>query len=186
MKTLENPQTIRVTEEFYKKLSDAHYEFLDYWLNHILFHWDFFLSLFLTFLPWVLWLIFRKKESTSRLLFVGFFVLMITSWLDFLGSMYGFWLYSGKAVPTMPCYIPWDTSILPVFAMFLIQYKPNTSPVLKALIFAGVSAFIGEPLFLWLGFYVLIKWSLFYSFPIYCLIYLVCHKLSRVNKFAEI
>jgi hypothetical protein len=186
MKTLQNPQKIKHIGEFYTKLKEAHYEYLDYWLNHTLFHWDFFLSLFLTIFPWVLWFKFKKKESTYRLLLVGFFVLVISAWLDFLGTMYGLWYYTGKIVPSMPAYGPWDFSVIPVIVMFFIQYKPKTAPFLKALIFAGVSSFIGEPLFQWIGLYVMTKWSVFYSFPIYLLMYLVAHKLSRVNMFAEI
>jgi hypothetical protein len=72
MKTLENPQQMRVIEKFYNKLADAHYEFLDYWLNHILFRWDFFLSLFFTFLPWVLWLIFRNRKALAVYYLVDF------------------------------------------------------------------------------------------------------------------
>ena len=186
MKTIQDPQKIKHIGEFYTKLVQAHYEYLDYWLHHTLFHWDFFLSLFLSIFPWLLWIKFRKKESTHRLLLVGFFVLIISSWLDFCGTMYGLWYYTGKIFPTMPAYSPWDFCILPVIVMFLIQYKPNTSPLLKALIFACIGAFLGEPLFQWIGLYVMTKWSNFYSFPIYFFMYCISHKLSRVDKFANI
>jgi hypothetical protein len=186
MKTLQNPEKIKHIGEFYTKLKETHYEYLDFWLHNTLFHWDFFLSLFLSIVPWVLWVTFKKNESTYRLLFAGFFVLIISSWLDFCGTMYGLWYYTGKMIPLMPSYSPWDFSILPVSIMFFIQYKPKLSPVLKALIFAFVSSFIGEPFFQWVGLYVITKWNVFYSFPIYFVIYLFAHKLSRVYKFAQL
>jgi uncharacterized membrane protein len=49
----------------------------------------------------------------------------------------------------------------------LIQYKPEVKAYWKGLIFAGVSAFIGEPFFTWLGFYIAKNWNTLYSFPIY-------------------
>lgn len=134
----------------------------------------------------MLWFKFKKDESTHRLLFVGFLVIIISSWMDFVGTMYGLWFYTGKPIPTMPSYVPWDYSLLPVMVMLLLQYKPASSPFLKALIFAGVSSFIGEPLFQWIGIYVMTNWKIYYSFPIYFFIYLLSHKVSRVNMFEKL
>lgn len=80
------------------------------------------------------------------------FVFTPSSWLDFLGVQYGKWYYTGKVLPSIPSYVPWDWVILPVLVMTLIQFKPQISPILKVIIYAGVSTFIGEPLFLWVRF----------------------------------
>jgi hypothetical protein len=40
--------------------------------------------------------------------------------------------------------------IMPVTILFLLQIKPKINPWLKALIFAGLSSFLAEPLFNWL------------------------------------
>lgn len=186
MKTLQDPQKLERIGEFYSKIKEAHMEYFNFWLHHTLFHWDFFLSFILSVVPWVLWIKYRKKESTHRLLFAGVVVSGISALLDFWGSMYGLWYYSGKMIPTMPSYLPWDFCIIPVIVMLLLQYKPKTSPMLKALIFAGISSFVGEPLFLWIGLYIMTKWSIFYSFPIYFFIYLAAHGVSRAYKFAEL
>lgn len=106
--------------------------------------------------------------------------------MDFLGVQYGKWFYTGKVVPSIPSYIPWDFFILPIFIMTLIQVIPSVSPFIKALFFAGVSAFIGEPLFLWLGFYVMEGWHIYYSFPINIVIYLLAHKMSTLDNFEPI
>ncbi|UNJ81252.1 hypothetical protein (plasmid) [Metabacillus dongyingensis] len=106
--------------------------------------------------------------------------------LDFLGVAFGKWYYTGKVIPTIPSYIPWDFVLIPVFVMFLIQFKPHWSPILKGILFAGVSSFVGEPFFKWLGFYVELEWSPFYSFPIYIVIYLISSRLSKVKSFQPI
>ncbi|WP_170972075.1 CBO0543 family protein [Bacillus yapensis] len=184
--TLENDKKIKIVGDIYEKVHHANNEYLDYWIENTFLHWDFWLSLALTLLPWILFIQFRKKESTNRLLFVGLFVIIFASWLDFLGVVCGLWYYTGKVVPTIPSYMPWDFCILPVFVMFLIQYKPDMKAYWKGLFFASVGSFIGEPLFKWLGFYVAIHWNKFYSFPIYFLLFMVCHRLSKVKHFEPI
>ncbi|GAB1792747.1 hypothetical protein PMEGAPR54_55170 [Priestia megaterium] len=86
----------------------------------------------------------KEREHTPSLI-CWFFVALVSSWLDFLGVQFGKWYYTGKVIPSIPSYVPWDFVLIPIFVMFLIQFKPHLSPILKGLLFAGVSAFIGEP-----------------------------------------
>lgn len=183
MKPIQPEDKLNSVNKVYDQVSTANQEYFNQWKEDTLFHWDFWLSLLFTILPILFWIWFRKKESTNRLLFSGMFVFIIASWLDFLGVQYGKWYYTGKVIPSIPSYVPWDWSILPVFVMTLIQIKPNYSPFLKSLIFAGVSTWVGEPIFLWLGFYVMKDWHIYYSFPGYIVIYLIAHRLSKVKNF---
>ncbi len=48
----------------------------------------------------------------------------------------------------MPDYIAWDFSLMLVTIMFFLQVKPKVSPIIKGLIFAAMTAFLAEPLFL--------------------------------------
>lgn len=186
MNTLQSEKQIKKVGEFYQEIADVNEDYLKYWVNHTLFHWDFWLSLAFTVVPIIFWIKFRKKESSNRLLFSGMFVLIISSWFDFLGAQYGKWYYTGKVVPSIPSFLPWDWVVLPVFTMTLIQLKPRMSPLLKGLIFAGLSTFIGEPFFLWLGLYILKDWNILYSFPIYWVIYIAAHRLSKADHFEPI
>ncbi|WP_449622413.1 CBO0543 family protein [Robertmurraya sp. Marseille-Q9965] len=183
---MEKEKKIKFVGDIYDRVHKANDKYLDFWTENTFLHWDFWLSLAFTLIPWILFIIFRKRESTNRLLFVGFFAIIFSSWLDFIGVVCGLWFYTGKVVPTIPSYMPWDFCILPVFVMFIIQYKPKMKPYWKGLFFAGVGSFIGEPLFKWLGFYVAVHWNKFCSFPIYFLLYMVCHWLSKVNQFEKI
>ena len=136
-----------------------------YWVNHTLFTWQWWVGILLTIVPWVLWIIIRNKDSSNRLLFVGFFVMIFTSYLDFIGVEYGLWYYEYKVLPTIPAYIPWDFSLFPVAIMLLLQYKPNFSPYIKSILFGASSAFIGEPFFASIKLYSPINWRYLYSFP---------------------
>ena len=187
MNPLQSEEKLKEVNELYQLVIKANEEYFQFWLKNTLFHWDFWTALIIfTIIPIVFWLKFRKKESTGRLLFVGMFVLIISSWLDLLGVLYGKWYYTGKVIPSIPAFIPWDWVIMPILVMTLIQIKPQSSPIIKGLILASMNTFIGEPLLKWLGFYVTMEWDILYSFPIYFVIYLIAHWLSKAKSFNPI
>lgn len=51
------------------------------WITYSLFTWRWWLTVALTILPWVIWIIIRKKESTARLLLAGLTVMVISALL---------------------------------------------------------------------------------------------------------
>lgn len=184
--TVVDEEKLKQVGKFYDKVSQTNKDYLSYWLENTFLQWDFWLSVVFTIIPWVLFVLFKKKDSTHRLLYVGLFAIFISSWMDFIGVTYGLWYYTGKTIPTIPSFVPWDFSIIPVFIMLLIQFKPKIKAYWKGVFFAGTATFVGEPLFKWLGFYVTESWNKLYSLPIYFLIYLACHKLSTVGNFEKI
>jgi hypothetical protein len=153
------------------------------WKKHTLWSFDFWVLLSLAIIPWVIWFIARKRGSEARLLLSGSFVLIIASWFDFLGVAYGLWGYKAMLFPTIPSFMPWDISLIPVTTMLWLQYKPRVNPFIKAISYSALTAFIGEPLFDWVGLYNPINWNSFYSFPIYTLIYLVAYGISKLNSY---
>lgn len=177
---MENTKNIIDSIKELNTIQDPH------WMEHTLFTWQWWVGVVLTLLPWILWIAFRKKNSSNRLLFVGIFVMIFTSYLDFLGVEFGLWYYEYKVIPTIPAYMPWDSSLFPVTIMFLLQYKPKLSPIIKAICFSMFSAFIAEPFFAKIELYHPILWKSIYSFPIYLLFYLICHALSKVENFESL
>ncbi|WCK53567.1 hypothetical protein PP175_19850 [Aneurinibacillus sp. Ricciae_BoGa-3] len=161
-------------------------EYLAIWRDHILFSWEWWVCLLLTIVPWMAWVKFRKKESSDRLLYAGFFVLIISSYLNFLGISYGLWWYLVDVIPTVPSFVVWDCSVLPVMSMLFLQYKPEYSPYIKALLFSLFNSFVAETIFRWIGFYEPKNWNSLYSFPLYYLIYMMADYLSRRNAFVKI
>lgn len=170
--------TNRVTQ-LYRILHKTNQQMMHLWLHHTLFTWRWWLGVFFTIAPWILWRLVRPKERSYRLRYVMFFIIMIVSWLDFLGSSsLGLWHYNNEVLPFMPPYIPWDSSIIPVLIALFLEYKTNFNPVLKAVTFGGIFAYIGEPLFIALKMYDPDHWHHYYSFIIMIAIYLAAHKLS--------
>jgi hypothetical protein len=160
--------------------------FRNVWAREILFTWQWWLLLALTVLPWVCWAFYRKKDSTNRLLFAGFFSIIIAKLLDSIGSSFGLWMYTARVVPLTPPFFPWDTTLMPVAVMTFIQFKPKIHPAIKAAVFAAVSAFAVEPLAVWLKLYEPLTWRHIYSLPIYFAIYLAAHWLSKRESFGRV
>lgn len=72
--------------KLYELVSDTTYEKLEIWSEGVLFTWQWWIGVALTIVPWLLWIIFRKKESTLRFLTVGFFVMFISTFFRFCWS----------------------------------------------------------------------------------------------------
>ncbi|MGG1401597.1 CBO0543 family protein [Bacillus salipaludis] len=103
--------------------------------------------------------------------------------LDGVGVQLGLWMYVYDIFPFIPGYIPWDLTIFPIETMIFIEIKPKSSPFIKALIFAALNAFIGEPLADFSKIYEPIHWKVYYSFPIYIVLFLICNKVARSKIF---
>lgn len=173
-------------EKYYNQVAEANRDYYRHWLHEDVGTWRFWLSSILIVLPWAAWFVLRKRGSEARLLHAGMFALIVASWLDFIGVVTGRWYYGGKAIPTIPSYAPWDFCLFPVIVMLLLQYKPRVRAWIKGLAFAGATAFVGEPIFEWSGFYVPRNWHHVYSFPLYFLIYLAADRISRARSFASL
>ena len=142
------------SNSLYEKLHNTHLEFFDFWKDNILFTWRWWIAVSFIVLPWVIWIFLRKKESTDRLLFVAFFVMVFASALDDIGLTMNLWNYPTIVFPLLPEFITFDISVLPVATMLCIQYFPKVSPYIKAVIYSATSSFIFEPLNVKLGLYV--------------------------------
>jgi hypothetical protein len=177
---------IRLIDKNHDQAEKIIHEKVDIWTSHILFSGLWWLGVALTILPWIIWIIFRKKESTHRLLYVGTYVMVVSLALDVLGDQFGFWHYRFNVIPVLPTYFPWDVTLMPVTVMLFLQIKPNGNPVIKAILFALFAAYIAEPFFSWLQIYKPIMWKFSYSVPIQFTIYLIGHYLSTRDHFSKL
>jgi hypothetical protein len=175
--------TPKEIEELYEQVSETTYEKFAIWADSVLFTWQWWIGVALSIIPWILWFIFRKKESTLRLLTVGFFVMFLSTFLDSIGVQLGFWYYTHAPLPLIPAFFPWDTTLMPVVIMGLIQFKPKWSPYVKGLVFAVLTTYVGEPFFIWIDLYHPTVWKHIYSLPIYFIIYLISNRIYNGKSF---
>ncbi|MFC0211614.1 CBO0543 family protein [Paenibacillus chartarius] len=169
--------------DLYERFHQLHEEFGRLWYEHTFLHWDWWISVVLSLGSWSLWIGYRKKNSTHRLLYAGIVAILLSVCLDYIGTSLGLWYYSGKLTPSFPAWLPFNFCMLPVTIMYLIQTKPHIAPWKKGLFYGLSTAFIGEPIFAWAGYYVLTGWQYYYSAPIYILLYVFCDWLTKRDTY---
>jgi hypothetical protein len=179
-------KTIEITDQVINQIEGLIHKKIEIWYEQVLFSGLWWMGVGLSIIPWILWFIFRKKDSTDRLLYPGFYVMSISLILDVLGDQLGLWHYRFNVIPVLPTYFPWDVTLMPVAILFLLQVKPNISPWIKAVVFALLTSYLAEPFFNWLEVYEPIKWKYTYSVPIQIFIYMTAHYLSLRNQFAPL
>lgn len=179
---MNNTDILQKVKQIYHEGSEANSQYISLWKEEIVFTWRWWVSVIMTILPWILWILFRKKESTARLLGAGFLTMFIAAWMDFIGVDLGLWYYPIDSIPFVPSYIPYDFCVLPVSVMFLIQYKPHISPYWKGAVFTSFNTLLAEPALEYLEFYEEFHWNIWCSLPIYFAIYVLvswyCHRQS--------
>jgi hypothetical protein len=140
----------------------------DYWINEVIFSFNWWVLLLLTFIPWLLWWKAVDKKRLIEVLFYGSLISIYSILLDEIGTYFSLWIYQSQLVPISPRLNPIDLTVMPVTYMLAYQFFKKWRPFLICqLILAFGAAFIAEPLFIWLGIYKPINWELFYSFIIY-------------------
>ncbi|MDQ6600994.1 hypothetical protein [Bacillus salipaludis] len=100
MTPLIRKEKIISSDKFFQRINQVEVEYVNYWKEHTLWNWEFWVSVALSIIPWLVWIILRKRGSEARLLLAGIFGLSVASWLDFLGLVFGLWHYSGRLLPT--------------------------------------------------------------------------------------
>ena len=182
-----NWQTVKETAiNLYDKLHAVQIEYFYLWKNHVIFTWRWWLALSLVIIPWTIWIIVRKRESTYRLLFAGFFVAIISSLMDAIGVTMHLWTYPVTVLPLMPSYIPFDLSSMPVATMLWLQFFPKMRLIYKALIYALVGGYLFEPLIDWIGLSVEEGWKYSYSVLIMFVVYLMADFFATRDQFEKI
>ncbi|TFJ92419.1 CBO0543 family protein [Lentibacillus salicampi] len=155
-------------------------------MDYIFLHWDWWIAVLLSVVPWVFWIFYRKKESTHRLLYAGLFSVIIALSMDYIGTALGLWHYNKMVIPSFPAWSPYHFCLIPVTTMYLIQTKPHIAAWKKGIFYGLLTAFVGEPIFVWVGFYVMTGWTYVYSIPIYAVIYIFCDWLTKRKAFERL
>lgn len=173
------------TYEFIRiSLLELNIKIIELWFKYMIFTWRWWLNVGATLIPWIVWIILRKKESTDRLLYAGVLGAGIAGLLDGIGVEYGIWDYRYKLEPLIPGFFPFDFSLFPVAVMLSLQYLPKLNPIVKAVAFSAFSSFIVEPFWVSLQIYHHKSWKHYYSFPVLVVIYLIIYYVAfRRSKF---
>ncbi|SHH94863.1 MULTISPECIES: CBO0543 family protein [Virgibacillus] len=152
-----------------------------------LFSWQWWLGIILFVVPWILWVIFRTKHSTGRLLGCAFLTIALSLLIDLVSLSYGLWSYPMKFSPISPIlFLPYHLALAPVAVMFVLQIKPKANALIKGSIFAAIAAFGGMNLFNALEFYNPKNWSTFYDFFIFLFLFFASYWLFHIQGYEKI
>ena len=174
------------SKKLIEQICHHHMDFYELWNSGMYLTWRWWLLAAMTVLPWVVWLFIRKKESTHRLLYAALFIAFVALALDMLGVILDIWSYPVLLFPILPECSPYNFTVLPVVTMLFLQYRPKARPVIKALIYATLGAFVFQPLMEWAGLYATDEWRDWYSFPILFAMYLCAHWLAARGRFEKL
>ncbi|HLR22461.1 MAG TPA: CBO0543 family protein [Pseudogracilibacillus sp.] len=139
-----------------------------YWIEHVLFSFNWWLLLIIAIVPWFIWWRYVDKERIIEISLIGLLSMVIVTGLDIIGTSFAFWTYGFKVVQMLTTMSAIDMTLLPVLNMFLYQLFPKwKSYMIASIVLALIGTFIVEPLFAWGDIYILHEWKYIYSFPIY-------------------
>ncbi|QBP40235.1 CBO0543 family protein [Paenisporosarcina antarctica] len=166
--------------ELQNKLFEINYTF---WIEHVLFSFNWWFLIIITILPWGIWWRFVDKKRIIEISLMGTLVMITSVFLDVVGTSFLLWGYAYKDIQMIPLLSAVDITILPIVYMFVYQIFSKWKSYLFSLIVAATgAAFIVEQLFERMDIYQLYSWKHIYSFFIYIAIGIVFKWLIQKMK----
>lgn len=171
-------------EKAYNQFTEVNSLFAKTVTEHFLFTWQWWLGLALFIVPWIIWFIFRDKDSTGRLLLGGLLAIILSLTIDLAALSLGLWSYPMIIIPLSPfVFLPYHFSLTPVAIMFALQIKPKMNSLIKGIIFSAIAAFGGMKFFDAIDFYNPKNWSTFYDFIIFLSLYYAAYLMTKIESY---
>ncbi|SDW02567.1 hypothetical protein SAMN04489725_10198 [Alicyclobacillus hesperidum] len=143
----------------------------EYWVSHEVFRWQWWLSVALLFVPWLVWIRFVDPRRLFEMLVYASCIGILASIMDVIGTNLMLWGYRQRLFWFMYTpLLPIDLSIIPVTFTLVYQLCPTWPKFVAVVAIIGILVSLVEPLFTWLDMYQSYHWSPLYSIPIYILL----------------
>lgn len=140
----------------------------EYWFENVFLQWEWWLLLFLVFLPWIIWWFVVDKKRIDEILFFGLVIIILATILDSIGSNLFWWSYPTELIQIIPPLVPVDLSVIPCLMMVVYQYFSTWKRLwLSTLILGILATYIGEAFFIWIGYFQRIEWQHIHSILFY-------------------
>ncbi|MGE5405646.1 MAG: CBO0543 family protein [Candidatus Saccharibacteria bacterium] len=141
---------------------------IEHWLHHELFSLIWWIWLAASIVALIVAWVFVDRKRILEISVFGLIINVFSNFLDIGGSEYVLWVYPIQLLPNTTVMYPVDYFLLPMLFMLIYQrYSTWKSFLIACAIASAVLSFVLEPLVVWAGGYVLVKWHYIYSFPIY-------------------
>jgi hypothetical protein len=153
---------------------------IENWLGQHVGTWRWWTLGGLLIIPWFIWYKLADKKKLPELALFGLIVMVFTITLDEIGFVLSLWSYPVEVIPILPRLTSIDYTMLPIIFMLVYQHFPTWKSFFWALVALSTTfSFVAEPIVVYLGFYILIKWFYWYSFPIYIVMGLLSRWITR-------
>lgn len=171
------------SEKAYEQFTEISAAFADIVKNDFITTWQWWVGLALFIIPWLVWIKYRKKDSTGRLLLAGLLIIILSLTIDLAALSLGLWSYPLIIIPLAPfLFLPYHFSLAPVGIMFALQIKPQMNSLLKGILFSAIAAFGGMNFFNAIDFYNPKSWSTLYDFVIFLTLYYAGYWITRMES----
>ncbi|MGX8699860.1 CBO0543 family protein [Caproiciproducens sp.] len=166
-KELAVPKSVDIQRE----LTDIH---MKEWLREDVFHFKWwFLIAFLVILALIWWVMLDKSRSPEICLFVILSVIVFMG-INEYGEELTLWDYPTDLIPIFPPLSSINLISFPlIYSQVYQRFGRGKGFVYAVIITSAVICFLFEPLLTWGGFYCLIHWQYYFSFPIYTIVAIV-------------
>ena len=171
------------SEKAYQQFTEVSSAFAEIVKDEFITTWQWWVGLALFIIPWLVWIKYRKKDSTGRLLLAGLLIIILSLTIDLAALSMGLWSYPLIIIPLAPfLFLPYHFSLAPVGIMFALQIKPQMNSLLKGILFSAIAAFGGMNFFNAIDFYNPKSWSTLYDFVIFLLLYYAGYWITRMES----
>lgn len=171
------------SEKAYEKFTEVSTVFAEIVKDEFITTWQWWIGLALFIIPWLVWIKYRKKDSTGRLLLAGLLIIILSLTIDLAALSLGLWSYPLIIIPLAPfLFLPYHFSLAPVGIMFALQIKPQMNSLLKGILFSAIAAFGGMNFFNAIDFYNPKSWSTLYDFVIFLTLYYTGYWITRMES----
>ncbi|WP_160848590.1 CBO0543 family protein [Pontibacillus yanchengensis] len=169
-------QEVEEAKKHFKELLEA------YWLQNDYLSWQWWLLLFGSTVPWIIWWVFVDKKRGVEILSFGLLAGVFSTILDAIGSNAMAWGYPIRLHWLFyPQLYPYDFTGISILFMICYQIAKDSEKkfALLALITSAFMAFGLEVIFVKIGIYEPYNWRHIYSFPIYFLIAWISRRIIK-------
>ena len=171
------------SEKAYEKFTEVSTVFAEIVNDEFITTWQWWIGLAFFIIPWLVWIKYRKKDSTGRLLLAGLLIIILSLTIDLAALSLGLWSYPLIIIPLAPfLFLPYHFSLAPVGIMFALQIKPQMNSLLKGILFSAIAAFGGMNFFNAIDFYNPKSWSTLYDFVIFLTLYYAGYWITRMES----
>jgi len=153
--------TLYEMSELSKKSSQAR---LDKWYTDLTI-WQFYFCILCLVLPWLIWLYYARRHNPPRgVYFFGALAALLSSFIDQAGVFFSLYVYPVRVFPFLDTFSPAFIAVVPTVFMFIYTYFRTWKQYLAGLVLAAILlSFVAEPITVWMGLYILIKWTYYDS-----------------------